>query len=91
MIAWPVKWIVVEGLADGLEIGGPFPHRLRPGAVGLLVAEVQEDDPVAVFVNELDRVHAAPDQPVQVGPELDVGDPLERSLQVVEVVSTSYV
>ena len=78
---------IVKGLADGREIGASFSHRLGPLAVGLLIAEMQEDDLLAVVVNELNRIDAAPDQPVQVGAELDVRNSRQRALEVVEAGS----
>ena len=67
---------VVKGLADGREIRASLAHRLGPLAVGLLVAEVEEDDLLAVVVDELDRIDSAPDQPVEVGAELDARNAL---------------
>ena len=77
---------IVQGLANGPEIGAALAHRFRPLAVGLLIAEMEEDDLLSVVVNELHRVDAAPDQPVQVGSQLDIRNPRQCALEVVQIV-----
>ena len=77
---------LVKRLADGPEIGASLAHRFGPLTVGLLIAEMEEDDLLAMVVNELDRIDPAADQPVQVGAELDIRNPRQGALEVVELV-----
>ena len=82
----PGEMDFVQGLAGGPKIGASLAQRFRPLAVGLLIAKVKEDDLLAVVVDELNRIDAAPDQPVQVGPQLDIRNSLQRPLQIMELI-----
>ena len=62
---------IVEGLADGQEVRASFSHRFGPLSVGLLIAEMEEDDLLTMLVNELNQIDPTPDQPVQVGAQLE--------------------
>ena len=63
---------LVQRLPDGGKVSIPFPQTLRPTAILLLIAQMQEDDLFAELANEGRRVHTRPHQPIQVWPELDV-------------------
>lgn len=70
-----------KGLADGQEVRTSFSHRFRPLSVGLLIAEMEEDDLLSMVVNELNRIDPIPDQPVQVGAQLDIRNPRQSALE----------
>jgi len=71
----------VKGLADGQEVRTSFSHRFGPLSVGLLIAEIEEDDLLSMVVNELSRIDPIPDQPVQVGAQLDIRNPRQSALE----------
>jgi hypothetical protein len=78
---------IVKGLADGQKVGASLTHRFGPLSVSLLIAEMEEDDLLSMVVNELNRIDPAPDQPVQVGAQLDIRNPRQSALEVVKLDS----
>ena len=77
---------LVQGVADGCVVHVTFAHGFDPGFVLLLVAEVEEDDAVAEFEEELDGVDVCLDEPIEVRPEFCVWNSSEGAAEVVEVV-----
>ena len=71
----------VKCLADGQEVRTSFSHCFGPLSVGLLIAEMEEDDLLSMVVNELNRIDPIPDQPVQVGAQLDIRNPRQSALE----------
>ena len=61
----------VKGLADSQEVRASFSHRFGPLSVRLLIAEMEKNDLLTMLVNELNRIDLTPDQPVQVGAQLE--------------------
>lgn len=77
---------LVQGVADGLVVHVAFAHGFDPGLVGFLIAEVEEDDAVAEVEEELDGIDTGLDEPIEIGPELGIGNSDECTPEVVEVV-----
>lgn len=77
---------VFERLADGMVVHGAFADCLRPGAIRIFVADVDVNDLPAKPPDEINRVDVAANQPVQVRPKFDIGNPCQRTVQIVHAV-----